>query len=278
MSRAGLAAIARLDFAEVRRSRWLAFALLVYAALAGVFVWVGLSESTVLGFTGTGRVLLGFCHALVLLLPLLALGASGQLVNQARASGALELLLSLPIRRSDYLVAISFVRWVSLALPLALTLLGVALVARLAWGQAVPWAFIGRAALISSALLLAFVGLGVLISTLTANPSKAVIRLLAAWIASVALLDFALIALLLKWQLPARSVFVLAAVNPVEAARLGLLSGLDPELSTFGPVGFYLANRLGADVLFAYGVGWPALVGLGCWALAARQFYRGDVA
>lgn len=277
MTRTGVSAVARLDLAEVLRSRWLTFTLSIYVAVAAVFVLVGLRESTVMGFTGTGRVLLSFCHALVLVLPLLALSASGQVVNQARASGALELLLSQPIRRSEYFTAISLVRWASLALPLVLTLGGVSLLANLAFGHDVPWGFVGRAVAASCSLLVAFVGIGLLISTAVANQAKAVMLALATWIASVALLDFALVGLLLQWNLPPRAVFVLAGVNPVEAARLALLSSVDPELAVLGPVGFYLANRLGSAALFAFGIAWPALLGIGCWALAVWLFRRGDV-
>ena len=76
MRLAELAAVARLDLGEVLRSRWLVLCLLLYALLGGVFVLVGLRESSVLGFTGVGRVLFSLCHALVLFLPLLALLAT----------------------------------------------------------------------------------------------------------------------------------------------------------------------------------------------------------
>jgi hypothetical protein len=95
--------------------------------------------------------------------------------------------------------------------------------------------------------------------------------------ASVALLDFAGIALLLQWRLPPRAVFALAAVNPVETARMALLSSAEPTLATLGPVGFYLANRVGGRALFALGVAWPAAVGAGAFALAAWRFRRGDL-
>ena len=75
-------AMVRLELAEVLRSRWLLFCCGVYALLAAMFVLVGLRESSVFGFTGMGRVLLGFCHALVLVLPLLGLSATGQVVNR----------------------------------------------------------------------------------------------------------------------------------------------------------------------------------------------------
>ena len=78
-------------------------------------------------------------------------------------------------------------------------------------------------------------------------------------------IEFGLIGLMLRWRLDPHAVFTLAVLNPVEAARLALLSHLQPELSTFGPVGFYLANRVGGGALFAIGVAWPAVVGLGAY-------------
>jgi hypothetical protein len=96
------------------------------------------------------------------------------------------------------------------------------------------------------------------------------------WAAGVALLDFAGIALLLQWRVPALAVFALAALNPVQAARLALLSAAEPSLATLGPVGFYLANQVGAAALFGLGVAGPAAVGLGAWMVARRAFCRGD--
>ncbi len=276
MSRRGFVAVARLDFAEVLRSRWLLFALLVYGALAGLFILVGLRESTVLGYTGTSRVLLSFCHTLVLVLPLLGLSATSLVVNGARESGGLELVLSQPVSRLDYFTAVAAVRFGFLCVPLLLVLLAVALVGRFALDQDIPWPMLLRAAAVSSGLLVAFVGLGLLITTTVQNQAKAVMVVLLTWLTTAALLDFALVGLMLEWRLPARLVFALAAVNPVEAARLALLSAVDPELSVLGPVGFYLAHRLGGTALFVLGALWPVFVGLASFAFAARWFRRGD--
>jgi len=89
--------------------------------------------------------------------------------------------------------------------------------------------------------------------------------------------DFALIAVLLQWRLNAASVFVLAALNPVQCARMALLSGQDPELSIFGPVGFFLAHKLGAGGLLALGVVWPLLAGTVAWWFGLRRFRGGDL-
>jgi ABC-2 type transport system permease protein len=274
---ARLLALARLDFADVRRSRWLAFCGALYAVLAGLFVLVGLRQSSVLGFTGTGRVLLSLSHTLVLLLPLLALTATGQVVNRARDDGTLELLFSHPFSRRDYYLALSLVRFTVLLAPLILLMLAVAILGLLLLGSAIPWGYLGRCVLVCAALLWAFTGLGLVVTVTVRNQARAIMVLLALWVLGVALLDFGLIGLMLRWRLHARTVFALAALNPVEAARLGLLVSAEPSLSILGPVGFYLAQRLGAGWVEFTGIAWPAIVGTTAWWAARRRFSRGDL-
>jgi ABC-2 type transport system permease protein len=272
-----VAAVARLDFAEVMRSRWVYFCVGVYAVLAAVFVLVGLRESSLMGFTGMGRVLLSFSHALVVLLPLLALTATGQVVNRAREDGSLELLFSHPIRRGAYFAGVTLVRYAVLTVPLVALLVVMALAGGLIFDGEVPWWFLGRAMALAASLLLAFTGIGVAISTWVRSQARATIWLLLAWAGGVALLDFALIGLMLQWQFNPRTLFILASLNPVQAARMALLAGASSELSVLGPVGFFLANRVGANTLFLLGMAWPAVLGLGTWALALRSFRRADI-
>lgn len=272
-----LAALARLDFAEVLRSRWLIFCTLLYAALAAMFILVGLRESNVLGFTGMGRVLLSLCHALVLLLPLLALTGSGQVINRSREDGTLELLFSHPISRDDYFSAVTVVRYLSLLVPLLILMPTLAIIGRVLFRQPVVWGFVGRALAISAALLWGFVGIGLAVSTLVRNQAKAMMYLLLLWVLGVTLLDFGLIGIMLEWRLNAAGVFVLACLNPVETARMALLSAAEPTLSVLGPVGFFLANRIGTTALFALGVLWPTVVGCVAWGLARTRFRRGDL-
>ncbi|MCA8975362.1 MAG: ABC transporter permease [Planctomycetes bacterium] len=275
--RAQIAVVARLDFAEVRRSRWLVFCLIVHAILAAAFVLVGLRESGVVGFTGMGRALMSWSHALLFLLPLLALSATGQVVNGARDDGSLELLLSCPVSRTGYFAGTSLVRLAALVLPLFLAMPLMGLVGSLAFGQVVPWSFLLRGMLVSAALLLCFVALGLCISTLVRNQAKALMLTILVWVLGVALVDFGLIGVMLQWNLPPSAVFALAVLNPVQCARLALLSAAQPELSTFGPVGFFLANKVGANWLLAIGIGWPLLLGITAWMWSLGAFRRRDL-
>lgn len=272
-----IVAVARLDFADIRRSRWLFFNALVYALISCVFVFVGMRESTILGFTGMGRVLLSFSHALLLLLPLLALTATAQVVNRAREDGTLELLFSHPVRRSAFYIGVTLVRYLVLALPLLLLMSVMALAGGLLFGQTIPWSYLARALTISASLLFAFTGIGLTISTLVRSQARATIWMLGAWALGVILLDFGLIGLMLEWRLNPRTVFLLASLNPVQAARMALLSSASSELSVLGPVGFYLTNRVGSGALFALGSIWPAVVGALSWGFAFRSFRRADL-
>jgi ABC-type transport system involved in multi-copper enzyme maturation permease subunit len=270
-------ALARLDLGEVLRSRWLIFCLALYAVLAVLFLLVGLRESTVLGFTGMGRVLLSMSHALVLLLPLLSLSATAQVINRAQDDGTLELLFSHPITRSEYFLGVTAVRFGVLLVPFVALMVLVTLIGWIGLGSGISWGFLGRSLLVCSALIWAFTGCGLAVSTFVRNQAKAVMILLGIWVTSVALLDFLLIGVMLQWRLNPQSVFLLAALNPVESGRLALLSAAEPTLTVLGPVGFYLAHRVGAAALLAVGVLWPALLGTFGWWLALRRFRRQDL-
>jgi len=272
-----VAVVARLDLAEVLRSRWLVFCLVVHAVLAGTFVLIGLRESGVIGFTGMGRALMSWSHALLFLLPLLALSATGQVVNAARDDGSLELLLTNPVSRTAYFLGTSLVRAAALVLPLVVAMPLVAIAGAIAFGQDVPWDFLLRGVAVSVALLVCFTAIGMLVSTLVRNQAKALMTTILVWIAGVLLIDFGLVGVMLQWELPPQAVFALAVLNPVECARLALLSAAQPELSTFGPVGFFLANRIGSNGLLALGLAWPLLLGATAWVWSLGAFRRRDV-
>jgi ABC-2 type transport system permease protein len=270
-------AFLRLDLAEARRSRWLAFTVAVYAALLAAFVAFGLRESTVLGFTGMSRAILNVSNAVLVAVPLVCLVGTVQAVVRGRSSGAFELLLSLPCRRSQWFAGLVASRLLVLVGPLVV-LLGLAgIVGGISGPEPSLGATVGRCLAVSTALAWAFTGIGILLSSFARSPERALVHALVVWIGAVALHDFALIGVLLRWNVPSSVVFALAAVNPVEGARLGVLSGIDPDLAVLGPVGFWLATHLGAAKTLLLAVAWPATIGGIALACARVRFDRSDV-
>jgi ABC-2 type transport system permease protein len=269
------AAFFRLEMADALRSRWVVFTALAYGAVFGAFVWLGLRESSVLGFTGLSRVVLNVSNAVVIVLPLVSLVATHQSIVRSRSTGLFELLLAQPVRREHWLAAAVAARLLVIVGPLVV-ILGGTLAAGAFSGEGSLAALVARSLLVVTSLSVAFVGVGVLVSSAASSTDRATVYALVAWLGASVLHDFGLIGLLLRWRLSPAVVFALAALNPVESARIAILTGVDPELSVLGPVGFWLANTLGARWALVVGVGWPAAVGVFALLLARRNLRRSD--
>lgn len=266
-------ALFRLELADALRSRWLVFTGAVYALLFGGFVWLGLRESRVLGFTGLSRVVLNVSNAVVLAIPLVALVATSQTIVRARQSGHFELMLSQPVRRADWFASLVASRFLVIVGPLVVLLLGT-----LALSPDRELAsMVMRSLAVTVSLAWAFLGIGIALSAYARTPERATVLALVAWIAAAALHDFALVGALLRWKLAPSAVFAIAAANPVEAARIAILGGVDPELSVLGPVGFWIANTLGPRLTLFVGVAWPLALGTVALAAARRRLARMDL-
>lgn len=272
-------ALFRLEIAEAVRSRWLAFTAAIYALVFGGFLWLGLRESNILGFTGLSRVVLNLANAIVLAVPLVALVATSQTIVRARQNGFFELMLAQPVRRADWFSSVVASRLAVVVGPLVVILLGVLAVGTFGRGSAdrslAP--VVARTLLVTTSLAWAFLGVGFWISARARSPERAMVLALVAWLAGAALHDFALVGVLLRFKLSPGVVFALAASNPVEAARIAILGSVDPDLSVLGPVGFWLANKLGADLGLAVGAGWPALLGTFALWRAQRRLVASDL-
>ena len=268
----------RLELADALRSRWMLFTGAVYAFLFGVFIWLGLRESSVLGFTGLSRVVINVSSAVVLAIPLVALVATSQTIVRARTSGFFELVLTQPVRRADWLRAIVASRFVVVVGPLLVMLVAALLVGAANGGTdaaLLPAAL--RSLAVTAALAWAFIGIGFWISARSRTAERATVLALVTWVVASSLHDFALIGALLRWKVAPAAVFTLAAANPVEAARIAVLGAVDPDLSVLGPVGFWIANTLGANGALAVGIAWPLAVGTFALWRAERSLVASDL-
>ena len=273
----GLGALFGLELVDALRSRWMAFVALVYVVVFGSFVAIGLGESSMLGFTGLSRVVLNLSSAVILVLPLLSLVATATVVPRARVTGLFDVLLVQPVPRKAWMIGLFGSRLVVLLAPLVLVLGAIVFVGvRSGEAHALVREAL-RSLAIATALVVAYAGVGLALGTFAATPDQAVVYALVVWVLGAAVHDLALLGVLLRWQLPPAWVFALAAANPMEAARIGILSGIDPDLSLLGPVGFWIANDLGAARAFLFGALWPLGLGVVCAVVATRRFERADL-
>jgi ABC-type transport system involved in multi-copper enzyme maturation permease subunit len=268
-------AFARLEIAEAVRSRWLLFTAFLYLATVTAFVWLGLHESTVLGFTGLTRVILNIASAVMVVFPLLVLVATHSAITRAKTSGFCELLLTQPASRAEWFTGLWVSRLALLVVPMLLLCVGIGGVALFVEPGSV-WVA-ARCGFVAASLIFCFIGLGLFVSAHSRTLERAMVFALLVWVGSAALHDVLLIATLLRGSLPPQLVFLLAALNPSEAARVGLLSSVDPELAVLGPVGFWLANSLGSTWALVVGGGWPLLVGAASAWRAFANLKRADL-
>jgi ABC-2 type transport system permease protein len=270
-------AFLRLELAEALRSKWAAFSCVLYLCMGVAFVWLGLRESSVLGFTGLSRVLLNLTSAVIVVCPLLVLIGTHAAIVRARANGFCELLLVQPVRRSTWFFALLGARLLILVGPLLILLVAAAVGGLFLEGDAGILRIAAKSAGICAALIFAFIGAGLWLSARAQTTERALVWALCAFVVTSALHDVLLIAMLLRTPLPPQAVFALAALNPSEAARVGILASVDPELSALGPVGFWLANYLGSDYAAALAITWPLALGvLASWR-ALRRTQRLDL-
>jgi ABC-type transport system involved in multi-copper enzyme maturation permease subunit len=271
-----MTALARLEVAGVLRARLLVASAGASALLVLLFVVLAARESSVVVFTGFGRVLTGLGLAALLLVPLLSLFATVLSVVAARQQGVLEWYLSHPVSRDAVFWSMWWPRALAAGGPLLAAVAGIG-VASAVFGAPVPLAALLQLAAILVGQVACFAAIGAWLSVTAPSLEQALLRGIGVWMACTALLDFALIGAMLRWQIPPHAVFALSALNPVQAGRLGLLSGADPDLGVLGPVGTWLTTTLGPTGTLTYALGWPILAaGLALFA-ARRAFVRRDL-
>jgi ABC-type transport system involved in multi-copper enzyme maturation permease subunit len=270
-----IGALDRLEAHAVIRARWFYASLALATGIAGFFLLVAARESSVLGFTGFGRVMGGVVQAALLLLPVLALFATSQSVTSARQAGVMEWYLAQPVSRGAVFRALFLPRLGAVALPTA------AVVPLLAAAAAVLGQPVEPSLTLAFITLLAgesfcFSALGLWVGTVSRSPEQALLRALVLWIACALLVDFALLGLLLRWELPAWAIFSLAGLNPMQAGRIGILAVIDAQMGALGPVGTWATVMLGPRWTAALGLGWPVVLGFAAVFLARRAFLRRD--
>jgi ABC-2 type transport system permease protein len=271
-----IGALLRLEARSVGRARWFAASVVLSLAVVGFFLVVAARESSVLGFTGFGKVMAGVVQVALLMVPLLALASTAQAITAARQSGVLEWYMANPVTRDACFRALFLPRIGALVLPVVGSVGGLALVAALL-GQPVAPGLVATFLAVLLGQALAFGALGMWVSAVSRAPEQALLAAVALWMGTAIFVDFVLLGVLLRWDLPPGLVFLLAGLNPMQDGRIALLTAVDPQMGVLGPVGTWAVATLGAPLTPAATLGWPACVALGAGLAVRRAFLRRDV-
>jgi Cu-processing system permease protein len=259
--------IARKEFSDGLRNRWLLAISLLFAVLAVGIAWLGAAASGQLGFTSIPATIASLASLATFLVPLIALLLAYDAIVGEDEGGTLMLLLTYPLGRGQLLLG----KFVGHGLILALaTLIGFGCAA-LAIGVLVEdvelgllaWAF-GRFMLSSTLLGWVFLAMAYVLSSAVSEKSSAAGLALGVWFLFVLVFDLALLALLVlsEGKFNPELLPWLLLLNPADVYRLINLSGFEGGVMALGgdlPVDgrllwLCLLLWVGAPLLLAYGV------------------------
>jgi ABC-2 type transport system permease protein len=272
----GFAATFRLEVAEALRSRWFAVYAAVFFGLVGVLLVFGLTESRVLGFTGLSRTLVTYIQLTMAILPIFILISTVRSLAGDREAGVFEWVLGLPVGIGAWYAGRFVGRFVLAASPVI-----AALLAAVAWGVvrrvAVPWIELGFDIGLILVMILAFVGIGFLISSLSRSVDTAQTIAFIVWIALVLALDLVLLGALIRGRMAIEGVVAIAMLNPLQVFRTGSMLLFDPQLVLLGPTAFTVFDIFGRTGFEIWCFVYPTLLGVGTAAAGYLVFRRGDL-
>lgn len=264
------------DLKELLRSRWYQAYVGLFIALITAFFAFGLTESSVMGFTGLSRLLLTFIQANLIVLPIFVLVTNVRTFVGDRELGVWEYQLSWPIGLRAFYWGKALGRTFGIVAPLALGLVLAALYEFLRGGS-VSGATLTWTILFLLALAACFTGISLLVSVLAPTQDFALGSALVIWLSLEAVVDALLLGLLLQQRLAAEIIIGLALLNPLQIFRIASIAVFDPELSALGPVALTLLEYPGRTGLCIWAVVWPTVIGMVCAWIGSRVFLIRDL-
>ena len=156
-----------------------------------------------------------------------------------------------------------------------------AMVAAIAWGAGkgaeVPWALFIYYAGLLMALAWCFLGLAMLLSTLTRSADVAQASAFVLWLTLLLFLDLILLGVMIRGHLPPETAVAIALINPLQVFRTAAMLLLDQQLVMLGPSAYVILDAFGQAGYIAFALLYPTLLGtLSAW-LGYVLFKRSDL-
>jgi len=268
--------VAKLDVVESLRARWFAIYSIVFGGVVALLFVFGLTESQILGFLGLSRLLVTYIQICMAILPVFVLVTTVRSLAGDREAGVFEYLLALPVSLGGWFWGRMLGRFVVVFLPAFL-----AMAAAAGWAVheeiPVPWPIFGLYTGLLASLAWCFLGIAMLISTVTRSTDVAQGAAFLVWLALVLFLDLILLGVLIQQQLPAETAVAIALANPLQVFRTAAMILFDPALVLIGPSAFVILDAFGREGYLAWALGYPVAVGSLCATLGFVLFRRGDL-
>ncbi len=235
--------IARKEFRDALRSRWLIAYAVAFTALA-LALTLASSGGDSLGGQGFNRTTAALINLCLFLVPLLALMVGADSIAAEREKGTLLTLLAQPISSTELLAGkyagLTAALWSAIALGFGAAGLAMAMVNPLS-DVSHYLLFI----LLSGVLASAMLSIGVLISVVAGGRLKALAFAVLAGFALVLFYDIGAISFAVAVAPSGRSLLLTALANPVESVRILAIMSIESDLRLLGPLGSYMAEEVG---------------------------------
>lgn len=264
------------DILESLRAKWFLAYSLIFGGLVALLFVFGLTESRIMGFTGLSRLMVTYIQLAMAILPVFVLITTVRSVAGDREAGIYEYLLSLPIGLAPWYWGKLAGRFLIVFLPVFLAMLGA-----VAWGvlkgAEAPWGlFISYTGLLM-ALAWCFLGIGMLLSTLSRSADVAQASAFVIWLTLLLFLDLILLGVMIRGHLPPESAVAIALVNPLQVFRTAAMILLDQQLVMLGPSAYVILDAFGNVGYIAYALIYPMLLGTLCAFVGYLLFKRSDL-
>jgi len=267
--------LAKADIGESLRARWfLVYTLIFGGIMVGLFV-SGLTESRVMGFTGLSRLLVTYLQITMAILPIFMLITTVRSVVGDREAGVFEYMLAMPVGIGPWYWGKLAGRFLAVFMPVLGALL-VAVVWGLLRGVTIPWVQVLFYIGLLASLAWCFLGIGMLISTLSRSTDVAQGAAFLTWLFLLLFLDLILLGFLIQEGLPPESAILIALANPLQAFRTAAMLLFDPQLVLLGPSAYVILDHFGYRGYLVWATAYPVLVGLACAGLGFWIFKKGD--
>jgi ABC-2 type transport system permease protein len=264
------------DIIESLRARWFIVYSLVFGGLVVILFAFGLAESRIMGFTGLSRLLITYIQLSMAILPIFVLITTVRSVAGDREAGVFEYLLSLPITLAAWFWGRFFGRFVVVFLPVFLAMLG-AIVWGMLKGVEAPWRHLIFYTGLLMALTWCFLGIGMLISTLTRASDVAQGAAFVVWLTLLLFLDLILLGVLIQEHLPPDIAVAIALANPMQVFRTATMMLFDPQLVLLGPTAYVILDHFSQTGYIIFSIVYPMLLGTLCAALGFAIFKSSDL-
>lgn len=264
------------DIVESLRTRWFMVYSMVFGGLVVVLFMFGLAESRVMGFTGLSRLLITYIQLSMAILPIFVLITTVRSVAGDREAGVFEYLLSLPISLGAWFWGRFLGRFIVVFLPVFLAMLGAT-----AWGLVkgsdIPWGLLIYYTGLLMGLTWCFLGIGMLISTLTRASDVAQGAAFVVWLTLLLFLDLILLGVLIQERLPPEVAIAIALANPMQVFRTATMMLFDPQLVLLGPTAYVILDHFSQAGYIAFAIIYPVLLGSLSAAAGFLVFRRSDL-